>query len=229
MSQNEGASNKEIDVMRQILQRMIKKSELCWRNGINISGETLFSGTAKTYESLIKRMYPCKWTALDLSIKKACKSKGKIASNDVGYVYFPPFYGDDREFVPVITFEADFSGEYPQFCFRVALLAYDKNWRLRIFGFRFETPHPDSNHEFYHAQLTRDPLNIEARAKPEEIEMIAKWSPQHIPCILAPASGPASLLVWLIANLYGKKVLPLISTITFGKSYTEPLSYLKTR
>lgn len=228
MPQNGGSGSKEIDVLRQILQFMMKKSEGCWRKGINISGEKLCSETNENYRSLINWMFPSRWRNLDSLIKETCKNKGKLAIRDVGHIYFPPFYGDDREFVPVLTFEADFSGELPKLNIRVAMLAYNKEeGKLRIFGCRFETPHADSNHEFYHAQYTRDPLDI--ANKGSSFEMVAEWSPEHIPCILAPAKGPASLFVWLIADLYGKKSLPLISSMNFDKVYKEPLNYLAIR
>jgi len=229
MSQEGGSGSKEIDVLRQILQFMMKKSKYCWRNRIDISGEKLRSETREDYRSLIKRMFPSKWGNLDPLIKKACKSKAKLAASDVGHVYFPPFYGDDREFVPVITFEADFSGELPQFLFRIAMLAYNRdNSKLRVFGCRFETPHANSNHDYCHAQFTRDPLDISASGNSESVEMMVEWAPEHIPCILAPARGPASLLVWLIVDLYGKKSAPLFSTMKFDKAYKEPLRYLST-
>ncbi|PVX25792.1 MAG: hypothetical protein CW716_07335 [Candidatus Bathyarchaeum sp.] len=161
-------------------------------------------------------------------INKACRNKKELATHDVGFLYFPPFNGDDQEFVPILNFKADFSGEIPQIFFRVAMLRYDlDSGKLRIFGLRFETPHPKSNHDYCHVQFTRDPLDMATSNASESIEMIAAWSPQHVPCILAPAQGPASLLVWLIVGLYGKNVGSLFSARNFPKDYTEPLRYLK--
>jgi len=229
MPQTGGSGSKEIDIFKQILQFMMKKSEYCWSRRIDISGEKLRSETYDNYRILIKRMSPSKWGNLDPLISKTCKSKVKLVATDVGHVYFPPFYGDDREFVPILTFEADFSGELPQFLFRIAMLAYNRdNWKLRVFGCRFETPHANSSHDYCHAQFTRDPLGMSASGKSELIEMMADWSPENIPCILGPARGPASLLVWLIVDLYGKKSAPLFSIMNFDKVYKEPLRYLST-
>jgi hypothetical protein len=151
----------------------------------------------------------------------------KLNSQTVGNYYLPPFSGDDAEFVPVFNLEADFSGNFPEMNIRVALLAYDKETgKLRIFGCRFETPEPKSNHDFYHAQFTRDPLGIESKLE-GGCDMTATWSPQHVPAMIAPAKGPAALLVWMIVGIYGKKSSLLFSTMGFDQSFKEPLRYLE--
>jgi len=226
MSSGNSSCSKEVGIMKQIFQNVMRRSEVCWNRKIDLAGVPLDSKTKENYKSLTRWMFPDKWETLNSLLTKACSKKMKLRSCDVGNFYLPPFSGDDAGFVPVFNLDADFSKELPEVNIRVALLSYDEETgRLRVFGCRFETPEPGSNHDFCHAQFTRDPLGFESR-EGEPCELMAEWSPENIPCILAPAKGPAALLVWMIVGIYGKKSSLLFSSMRFEQCYREPLRYL---
>jgi hypothetical protein len=221
--------SKEIDAMRQILHTFVKVSEDCWNKRIDLCKEKLLPEALENREFLIKWLHPDKWEKLDSLITDACRKKTKLRAHDVGTFYLPPIVRYNREFIPVFNLEADFSNNAnPEVLIRVAMLTYDKQTaKLRVFGYRFETPHANSIHDFCHAQFTRDPLGWESKNS-ESCEMIAKWSPEHIPSMLAPARGPAGLLVWMIVGLYGKTAFSFFSTLNIDPCFKEPLRYLST-
>lgn len=203
---------------------MINKSKKCWDKSLDISNETLSDKAKANYKSLSKWLVPTRENILCSDLKNAYAKNQKFVHENI---YFPPLSGDDSAFVPILTFEADFSKAPPEIAFRLGLLAHnDSAGKLRVFGCRFEVPNPKSNHNFCHRQFTRDPLGMETKLG-AYLETVCEGFPQQIPCLLAPAKEAASLLVCLIIDLYGKKSVPLLTSMSsIPGCYKEPLSYI---
>lgn len=99
----------------------------------------------------------------------------------------------------------------------IKIIDIETSPKARGFGFRFETRHENSKHDYMHAQVTINPFVNPLPGCPP-------WIPVHIPCIPTTADNVVTLLFCLLISLYGKRTLgEMITDMQVAEKYIKPV------
>mgnify|MGYP001084519065 CR=1 FL=1 len=210
-------NRKDFKIMCQVLERLNELSIKKWHQQKDLRGSTIGPRTIYNFERLTTRYYPIHETAFKKLVSET--SEDLCLYFEKGY-YLPPL-DYDREFIPLLALDCNLKHEPPILMFRVGLYRYDprKIDKFQGIGFRFEK-YEESNHNYYHMQLTKKPIKI------QEYEYL-EWMPEHIPCVLLPAKDPVSLIFSMLISLYGNRIAEqMITPMNIDGKYKEPLKFL---
>ena len=184
-----------IGALRTLLTRLYHKQASDWspqRSRIQPSPQV-----QELYEQLkTQYWWSVSETELDQWFSPADRLQLDLASENRA-IYLPPLQRDS-EFVPVLSLCCDLSEEKTCMSLRVMLVrrANGDN-RPRGVGFRFESPHSEGRHGFYHAQLVQSLGWGPAVECPD-------WLPCTQPSFPVTACCPVTLVLTLLISLYGK-------------------------
>ena len=120
------------------------------------------------------------------------------------FIYLPPVTKGGC-FVPILCVEYDFDAETPIISLKVALfLMVEKDGKdsPQAIGYRFETPHHQGRHHYYHIQPI-DGFGRSSRWKLPGTE----WIPTDYPAFPIDAHDPIELLVCLLVSLYDLAII----------------------
>lgn len=124
------------------------------------------------------------------------------------YVYLEPIQKENA--IPIVWLEYDWTRSIPKVSFRLGIFVFDRDKELRAMGYRFETPHGEGAHHFYHAQPIQE-LVTDKLPCPE-------WIPVHQPSFVLDAVDPVTLLFSLVISLYGFEYLEKLTRTDFGSN-----------
>lgn len=187
--------NKDLSFFIQILQRIHRLQERYWREEHDLSDNSLPKRVTDIYHVMTVSVgYPLKEAELNEFLKAG---NGHIA---ISNLFLPPLELDN-EFIPIMNVDCNFDSKPPEIRLCVGMFGLSRNKQPKVFGFRFETGHVNSNHNYCHGQFTRKFLR-----NSEKFAIFPTWIPEEIPCILVPANDPVSLLCVLLISFYGKRI-----------------------
>lgn len=214
--------------IERVLRFLTKLSNSCYDERKDVFKGSINGRAYDAYTFLSTIIRPTRYDQLNYLIENEPDGKLRLEVNNF---YLPPFYKHDKEFVPVLKLEANFteSVPMPKLDLRLALVTIDyAKSRLCIFGYRYEMPSAEpkqSEHSYCHQQFTRKPLDI-----PEKNEglcdMAADWVPQQIPCTMIPAKTPVEHLICMLIGLYGSRARDLVIKMDVGAEHKKPFKYL---
>jgi len=220
MPKKTGEYDEDLRAIERILKFLIKSSKKCWWLDKSQFKVKWNEKAKDNFDYMVTRIPPTKPEELDDLIQHEPHDKRKL---EVKNLYLPPLPAFDKEFVPILQLEADFSqSAKAKLDLRVALVTLNDQMKLCIFGYRFEMPHRNTDHDFYHGQFTRVPITI--KNMESLCEMVAEWTPQHIPCVITPARRPTDHLICMLIGLYGKQAQDLVTDV--GAEHKKVLQYL---
>ncbi len=162
-----------------------------------------------TYHSITGQVcYPLKDTELDALLKAGNQH---IAINNL---FLPPLELD-TDFIPIMSLDCDFSVTPSVMRLYVGMFSLSQKRNPKVFGFRFETGHSNSNHNYCHGQFTRTFMR-----NSEKFAIFPRWIPEEVPCILVPANDPISLFCVMLVSFYGKRMwTKMLADISIDDKY----------
>lgn len=154
------------------------------------------------------------------------REKGKTCVGDL-FLCLPMNSG----LLPVLTLYCDFKKSSNEITVELHLYGYfndaiggESKQKLKCFGFRFEGGHVDKKgkrhpHDYYHVQL----LNKSGYSK-GEILLFPEWISHKIPCIPLKIDNPVSLVLYILASLYGREMFRVLKEAeTIESKYKNPI------
>jgi hypothetical protein len=200
---------KDLAIFIQVLQRMHRLQEKYWRAERDLNDTSLSKRVSNVYHSVTSAVcYPLKENELDTQLRDC--GEHIIINN----LFLPPL-DTDNQFIPIMCVDCDFTVIPPQMRLYVGMFRTSRSGKPKVFGFRFETSHPDSNHDYCHGQFTRTFAH-----RSEEFSIFPKWIPERVPCILVPANDPISLFCVMLISFYGKIMwTKILSDIAIDDKY----------
>jgi hypothetical protein len=210
---------KEKEYLSRLLKNVNNRSNYCWTHSVTLEGNHISKKTEYYYEYLKERYFPISERVL----KKMIESETNISLHDEKQknlsFYLPPL-DDQNEFIPILSLDAEYLSNPPKCEIRVGLYKLSKKQNIIGFGIRFECEHRigKSKHKYYHAQLTKTPIEIINHI---ELPLIH----ESIPCIILPAKNHVSLFISTLISMYGKTILGNIDTNGFDDQFIEPFDF----
>jgi len=209
---------KDLAIMRQLLEVLLRKSFRLWDEGKDMDKESLSDNAISNHQYMIESFPPIK-------LEKLEKIVGEAASNSLSLerkIHLPPL-NFDSEFIPILSTTLDLDKSPPEISFRIEMYRYksESGCKLQAIAFRFEGGHKDSLHDYYHVQLTTE---CHGTSLPD----CPKWIPQQIPCIpILMDSSVVSMLFCVLVSLYGKGFYPKIfRSVRIDDKYTNSLRHI---
>lgn len=219
---------KNLREIEKILRYLAKISNDCYDQRRDLLKGSMNKKAFDTYTFLSYVFRPVRSDQLNKLIANEPQGHLKLVVNNF---YLPPFYKHNKEFIPVLSLEADFTltEQSPKLDLRVALITLDNNNgpKLLIFGYRYELPHineEESEHNYCHQQFTRRPLRIKEQDE-GLCKMVDEWAPEHIPCTIIPAKNPVEQFVCMLIGLYGSRARELVIKMEIAGENRKPLEY----
>lgn len=121
------------------------------------------------------------------------------------FIYLPPIEKGDI-YVPILSVEYDYAVAMPEVSLKIALFLIsetDGKDTLKAIGYRFETPHKNVRHHYYHIQHINGFSRSDSRWKLPGNE----WVPTEYPAFPIDAQDPIQLLVCLLVSLYDRAII----------------------
>jgi hypothetical protein len=200
-----GGNCKDLETLCHILRWIHKLQDKHWRDNLDLSGSILDSDARNNYNSVTTRVcFPIKEKELDDLIKTSVEGNHHLT---IGNLFLPPL-DLNKDFVPVLSITSDFEAAPPNTQLWVGMFSCDKKRNLRVWGFRFETAHVNTNHDYSHSQFTR---TFRRTKDGRKFQNLPEWMPEHLPCIVVPSNGPVSLVFCMLISLYGQRGYGLIT------------------
>lgn len=189
--------------MGDIFSALCRRSDTLWTEGKTLGSRKIPNLTIEVYHSLKEQRMTTEATIQALFEKNA-----KDCKLDFGHLYLPPLE-NDKEFVPILSMECNLKTKTP-ISLRVEMHGYGEGKTCAGFGFRFESPNKESNHNYYHMQVITQPG-------------FPQWLPLQDPCIPTKTKSPISLVLFMLICFYGYRGRMLIDPMGLGKEYTAPV------
>lgn len=212
------APKKDLLIIHQILEVLLRKSARLWENKRDINKEELSETSLFNHQFMIELFPPIKSEQLE-KIFKGTKNNSLSLERKI---HLPPL-SFDSEFIPIFSAELDLDKIPPEISFRIEMYRYKSTTggKLQAIAFRFECGEEKSAHGYYHAQFTTE---CHGKSLPD----CPKWIPQQIPCIPIMADLSAvSMLFCILVSLYGKGLYPkILRSVRIDKKYTNSLRHI---
>jgi hypothetical protein len=209
---------KDYEILCQVLEELNELSLKKWRNSKDLRDSDIRQNTRSNYEKLSIQYYPLQEKTLKKLIRESQNSLSLTIENSF---YLPPL-DSDNDFIPMLSFNCNLREAPPIIEMRIGMYRYnnDDNNQFQGIGFRFEK-HEESNHDYYHMQLTKIPIEIQTHE-------YLNWMPEHIPCVLLPADNSVSLIFSMLVSFYGNRIVNImINHMNIDSKYKEFLRYIR--
>jgi hypothetical protein len=125
--------------------------------------------------------------------------------NKKAFIYLPPIEKGGW-LVPILSVEYNYAVETPELTLKVALFLISENddkETLQAIGYRFETPHEQERHHYYHVQ----PIKGFERDNNRWNLPGTEWVPTDYPAFPMDAQDPIELLVCMLVSLYDLAII----------------------
>lgn len=192
------SSQTTFEEMGIIFNDLSRLSEKKWRNDKTLGDQKVPTETRAIYDKL---QYSKKQTRKE-EIERIFKNNGNKYDIAFNNLYLPPL-DSNMEFVPILSVVCNLKNN----CYislRIEMQGYDNNKKFIGLGYRFESPHPEGKHDYWHIQLITE--NGEKLGCPE-------WLPEKNPCFPVKVKKPIDLIFFMLLCFYGKG-----GSIIFGSS-----------
>lgn len=192
--------------MGNFLSDLSRRSDKFWK-GQKTLGEVKVPGD--TWENYYKLM-ELKYQMTEGEIRAEFEKNAHMCSINFDNLYLPPLE-NNPEFVPILSVKCDLKEKDDQISLRVEMLRYDTNQKLNGFGYRFESPHPNGNHNYWHIQVISGGMKLGC---PE-------WLPENDPCIPLRIETPIGLILIMLICFYGRSGIDLINNMDIDTIYKK--------
>lgn len=209
---------KDLSILHQLLEVLLRKSFRLWENEKDIDKKELNETSLINHQYMIELFPPIKLVRLEKMVKGRTSNCLLLEKN----IHLPPL-SYDSEFIPILSADLDLDETPPEINFRIEMYRYKSasGCKLQAIAFRFECEDQRSVHGYYHAQFTAEPHGTSLPDCP-------KWIPQHIPCFpLITDFSAVSVLFCILVSLYGKGLYPKIfHSVNIDNKYTNALRHI---
>lgn len=199
--------------MGNIFSDLSRLSDKYWRNKRTLDDKEVPNDISEIYQDLKERNRQI----TEKDIEKLFRDNRHICKldfKDFNNLYLPPLE-NDNEFVPILSMECDLN-DHLKISLRVEMQGYDKDKKNYIgFGFRFESPHWEGNHKYWHVQVITENNGRKLGCSP--------WLPVQDPCIPVKIKKPIDLILFMLISFYGSRGQILIDNMNIDKKYRKPV------
>lgn len=195
--------------MGSLLGDLSRQSEKFWKSERTINNKKVPTDTGANYYNLMSLKFPM----TDEKIRSDFKKNTHRFELNINNLYLPPLENNPK-FVPILSMKCDLKKDN-EISLRVEMLQYDENQKLIGFGYRFESPHPEGNHNYWHIQVITENNDMKFGC-PE-------WLPVNDPCIPVEIRSPIGLILFMLICFYGRSGVSFIDTMYIDKKYKEPV------
>ncbi len=205
--------NKEIDVLRQLFDRLHHQQQTVWYD--QGRGREPSSQAREAWNDLIIRFSPMGQREFEYWFPVSAAELHVDFSEKNLFLYLPPLE-KNAEFVPILDMECHLDETRKTMKLRmmlVRLVEAEEEGKKKLcgVGFRLENPEGDNqgeerteeegeardgSHDFYHAQLIK---SLDGKVE------CPTWLPCTQPSFPLPADCPVTLVLCLLLTLYGKR------------------------
>lgn len=192
-----------------ILSDLSRQSSKLWKNNRTLNDKKVPTDTEGYYYNLMNLKFPI----TDEKIKSDFKNNDDRCELKFDNLYLPPLENNPK-FVPILSMKCNLKNDN-EISLRVEMLQYDENQNLIGFGYRFESPHPKGNHNYWHIQVITENNDMKFGC-PE-------WLPVNDPCIPVEIKSPIGLILFMLICFYGRSGVTFIDTMYIDKKYKEPV------
>lgn len=189
--------------MGRIFSDLCRRSDKLWRNKKTLDEKDVSNHTYEIYDFLKEKR-----KMKDTEIEALFKENAHICRLGFNHLYLPPLE-NDKQFIPILSMKCDLTRS--EMSLRIEMVGYNEEYKPMGFGFRFENPHPDSNHNYWHMQVITESLGC------------PQWLPVQDPCIPIKAKSPIHLILFMLICFYGLRGQKLINDMNLAREYTEPV------
>lgn len=195
--------------MGSFLSDLSRQSSKLWKSNKTLNNKKVPTDTEECYYNLMSLKFPMG----DEKIKSDFKKNDDRCELKFDNLYLPPLENNPK-FVPILSMKCDLKKDN-EISLRVEMLQYDENRKLIGFGYRFESPHPEGNHNYWHIQVITENNDIKFGCP--------AWLPVNDPCIPVGIKSPIGLILFMLICFYGRRGVEFIETMDIDKKYKEPV------
>lgn len=195
--------------MGSFLSDLSRQSDKFWKSKRTLNNKKVPTDTGEHYYNLMSLKLPM----TDEKIRSYFKNNARRCELNFNNLYLPPLENNPK-FVPILSMKCDLKKDN-EISLRVEMLQYDENQNLIGFGYRFESPHPEGNHNYWHIQVMTENNDMKFGC-PE-------WLPVNDPCIPVEIKSPIGLILFMLICFYGRSGVAFIDTMYIDTKYKEPV------
>ena len=192
-----------------IFSDLSRLSDKYWKSERTLNNKKVPNDTWEHYYNLMSLRLPM----TDEKIRSYFKINANRCELNFNNLFLPPLENNPK-FVPILSMKCDLKNDN-KISLRVEMLQYDENRDLIGFGYRFESPHPTGNHNYWHIQAMTENNDMKFGC-PE-------WLPVNDPCIPVGIKSPIGLILFMLICFYGRRGVEFIETMDIDKIYKEPV------